>query len=298
MKLRAGKVPTRLQEAKYIFITTNATLALASKIYETKHLVENFFFIPSVVTDIFVGTITWMQSPAVATEINRKRLIANCYAALQPSRALVKTLTDTADRLRREGVFTQEDVVLLKQSRVGRNMLQEETLGDATRFTERTAVEILAEIRAVMRQEAEDKFKREREEFSVREQELVRQIENQKELARNLEGEHHQTKDELEKVKLEKHQIEKRIEALAGRIACVIKGLFIILALAAIIPVVIFQFFPEIARGNAVWKTILWVAAIALLLARLVTGFNIFGAGKAIERLGFKGAISILKGKD
>ena len=56
-KLRQGSIPKTIKEAKHIFITTNSTLAYASRVYEIKE--ENpkdYFFIPSALTDLFIGT--------------------------------------------------------------------------------------------------------------------------------------------------------------------------------------------------------------------------------------------------
>jgi hypothetical protein len=77
-KLRGGQKPTILQDAQHIFVTTNSSLAHASKLFESKSAEKGFFFIPSALTDVFVGTIIWIQSPTKVTEANEKRIIANC----------------------------------------------------------------------------------------------------------------------------------------------------------------------------------------------------------------------------
>lgn len=81
------------------------------------------------------------------SEISEKRLLANCYAALQPSEVLLKKLIGAAEKLLEEGEITQDEITLIKELRVARNLLQEETLGDPNRFTDQTITDILAEIR-------------------------------------------------------------------------------------------------------------------------------------------------------
>jgi hypothetical protein len=80
--LRGGNKPTKLHEAGHIFITTNSSLAFASRLYELQSAEEKYFFIPAALTDVFVGTLIWLQSPSKVAEINKKRLIASCFAAL------------------------------------------------------------------------------------------------------------------------------------------------------------------------------------------------------------------------
>ncbi|MDO9027800.1 MAG: hypothetical protein Q7U68_02940 [Candidatus Roizmanbacteria bacterium] len=295
LKFRRGEMPTRLQDVKYVFMTTNSSLALASKIFETKISPGNYFFIPTVLTDIFVGTMAWAQSPAAVTEMNKRRLIANCYAALQPTKALVKTMTETADRLRSKGIITVEDVTLLRQSRVARNLLQEETLGDASRFTDKTAIDILEEIRAGVRQEERDKFNKEREGFQLKEQDFYGQIKKEKEKAREIELAHRQTKEELGKIKREKSQIEMNIEALARRLAKRIKVIFTVLAIGMILIALIFQFYPNSASSK--WKLFLTITGIVFSILSLITGFNIKGAGDSLQKFVFKITVSLFKRK-
>lgn len=156
-KLRKGCRPRRLDEARHVFVTSNSGLAYASRVFETRGLGQDHFSIPAVLTDVFVGTLVWIRSPAAA-RIGEKRLIANCYAALQPTRALLTKLVEAADRLREEGTISDEEVTLLKESRVARNLLQRQTLGEPERFTARTAIEVLEEIRRDVKAEAVEEF--------------------------------------------------------------------------------------------------------------------------------------------
>ena len=169
-KLREGKRPRKLSEAEHTFVTTNSSLAYASRLYEMREEEYPYFSLPTTLTDVFVGTLIWIQSPS-KVGISEKRLIANCYAALQPNKPLLRKLVETADRLRAQGDISEDEVTILKESRVARNLLQEQTLGDPERFTDRTAIDILNETRLMIRREERAEYDEERERFLARIQE-------------------------------------------------------------------------------------------------------------------------------
>jgi hypothetical protein len=122
-KLRKSNRPIRLSDAKHIFVTTNSSLACASRAYELETSEEQCFFIPVALTDVFVGTLIWLQSPTQVAEVSEKRLIANCYAALQPTRLMIRKVTEAADQLRLKGEIIDDQVILLKQSGAARNLV-------------------------------------------------------------------------------------------------------------------------------------------------------------------------------
>ena len=94
-------------------------------------------------------------------------LIANCYASLKPSAKLLRKYLDEVEKLENEGSITEDEFHLLKNSRVARNLLQEETLGEPDRFTEKTVEEILKEIRSGIKLEEQIKFNKEKEELNA-----------------------------------------------------------------------------------------------------------------------------------
>lgn len=82
--LRKGERATCLKDVRHVFVTSNAALASASSKYD-RMVLKDFNSIPTCLTDTFVGTILWALSPAKLFGINQKKIIADCYAALQPS---------------------------------------------------------------------------------------------------------------------------------------------------------------------------------------------------------------------
>jgi len=153
-KLRKGRLPNSLRQARHIFVTTNASLAYACNQFERQHNSRDSFSIPAALTDVFVGTLLWIYSPVSIETLNQKKLVASCYAALRPQRTLVRAFVDTVERLQTRGEISSEDALLLKASRTARILLQEKTLGDQTMFSAEITHEILDEIKNEIRSDA------------------------------------------------------------------------------------------------------------------------------------------------
>jgi hypothetical protein len=64
IKLRRNNKPKKINEAGHIFITPNSTLAYICREYS---LIENkgSFVIPSATSDVFLGTLIWLQSNVI-----------------------------------------------------------------------------------------------------------------------------------------------------------------------------------------------------------------------------------------
>lgn len=160
-KLRRGNIPRKLDNSGFIFVTRNTTLAYASKVFETE--VDNIesFYIPSTVTDVFVGTIIWLNSSMKFDfqKINQSRLIANCYAALHPSKQLKAQFLAEVEKTSVDGLLSSEDIMVLRSSRTAEELLQEKTLGNPKKITSKTPIEIMNEIRARAKDEANKEYK-------------------------------------------------------------------------------------------------------------------------------------------
>jgi len=268
-KLRKGHRPTRLQSANHVFVTTNSSLAYASRLFELEEADCTYFFIPAVLTDMFVGTLVWIHSPSKVS-INDRRLIANCYAALQPSKALLKRLVDAADHLRDGGEITDEEVTLLKESRVARNLLQRETLGDPNRFTDKTPVMVLEEIRARIRREEQEAYLEKEKRYEAQLQEAQRNV--------------RLTKEEQSTAIAAKEKIEGQVEALAERVAKCIGVLFYVFSAVVAVAVSICQAIPTITGNNKILNCFLIFIGVVLSAVSLITGFNFKGIRDTIKR--------------
>lgn len=157
-KLRKGEKPQNIREAKHVFTTTNSALAYANKIFEKEEYGQGFY-IPTCVTDTLVGTLIWLNNPQ-KEEINVRKFIADICVALQPSEELLKRYLVEVEKLREDKKITEDDYILLINSQVAKELLAEETLGDPDKFTPKTPIEILEEIK----KEAHEKYMQEKKE--------------------------------------------------------------------------------------------------------------------------------------
>jgi hypothetical protein len=179
-KLRKGHLPRSLAQVRHVFVTTNSALAFASQQYEHKESGVMFHYIPAALTDVFLGTMLWIRSPSRA-QINEKRLIALAYAATMPSGPFREGLVKKAKDLQKRGSISEVDVVLLTESRIARNLLHKETLGNPKQLSEDKLVEALERIRSEIRQEETETFRSAREALEARAHEAEKQTRKKEE---------------------------------------------------------------------------------------------------------------------
>jgi len=144
-RLRRGRRPRRLRDAGVLFVTTNSSLAIAVNKFETVD--QDSVRIPACLTDVFVGTILWLDSPAQTALVNRRRLIADCYAALKPDRMLLRRFVAEVDSLRKKGDLSDDAYFLMRTDTVAQNLLMKKTLSDPDAVTTKTVAEIRDEMR-------------------------------------------------------------------------------------------------------------------------------------------------------
>jgi len=107
-RLRGGRTPVKIKKLKHAFITTNTSLAYANRRFEISEK-GDYFYLPACLTDVFLGTLLWLQSPTQFGVVNEKKVIADCYAALQPDEILMKKFVSEVERLKQKGRVSEED---------------------------------------------------------------------------------------------------------------------------------------------------------------------------------------------
>ncbi|MFX0137069.1 MAG: hypothetical protein ACFFDN_25750 [Candidatus Hodarchaeota archaeon] len=144
-RFRLGNKPRTLKDCKYLFLTTNSSLAFASRKFE-KIEFSCKQTLPTCLTDVFLGTLMWLQSPAEMVNINQKKIIADCYAAMTPSDQLVAKYLEEIEKLRKNQELSEDQYYMLRTHNTAIHMLEEKTLGDPNEFTAQTAPEIMDEL--------------------------------------------------------------------------------------------------------------------------------------------------------
>lgn len=156
-KLREGKIPYTLKDASHIFITTNTSLAKIS--IQIQNSNGTHFFIPPLITDVFIGTLTWLQNPLKTKILNEKKLMADAFAAIQPDSQLIKKYIDEVNALKEKGDISDNEYFILRTNRVSFSLLSEKTKNDIANFKPQTASEILDEINKKHLAELSEKLK-------------------------------------------------------------------------------------------------------------------------------------------
>jgi hypothetical protein len=161
-KLRRGSTPLVVSQSGHIFVTTNSSLAYASRRFElgAGYTPDT---IPVCMTDVFLGTILWLQSPAVVATLNETRLVAQCAAVMRLDNEILKKIVKVAERLKASGRVTEDQYYLLRASSTIHEMLAERTLGDAEAFSAKTVDEVFAEIEDRARSKEFERYRLEKE---------------------------------------------------------------------------------------------------------------------------------------
>lgn len=203
-RLRRNGRPRSIREAKYLFITTNSALAFANRKFEISQLNNgNDFWIPACSTDVFIGTLIWLQSPSKTLDINKRKIIADAYAALQPDNTFLKKLVSESERLMKDGKISEKESYVLRTYVIARNLLMEKTKGEPDNFNEYTLLEILEEIKREGSKEFEEKYLLERKKRK-------------------------DTEEKLEKEEVFKQIVEKRVNKLSKTISWVVSGILLL----------------------------------------------------------------------
>ncbi len=169
-RLRNGQLYRHIENCNAMFVTTNASLARCSARFFTEEFRNVGGAVPHCVLDYLLGTLVWLKRPLKAPDLPRKRMIANCYAALNPPDNLWRRYLGEMDRLRRAGLITENDYLMLRYSMEARTALMDLTLGDADAFSEGTVEQVLDKAKASLRAQTEATLQSEQEARSRAEQ--------------------------------------------------------------------------------------------------------------------------------
>lgn len=269
-RARKGARPSIIKDARAFFVSPNTALAYASRRFEAKANGLQFS-IPCCVTDVFLGTLIWLQTPAKVQAISEMKLIADCFAALQPSDLLMKKYLQAVEVLKNEGKITSEQYYLLRTHRAAINLLEAKTLGDPEAFEGKTAEEILDDIIANIKAE----------ERRLLHEERARHIET----ARLLEDE-----------RMKRAAVVNGIESRAKQIANVVSHVFSALLFMVLTLSLLYRLFPEFIPALAPYKNLWLIVAFASGVLVLFIRMNIRATKDKLQAWLTKHISQFLKG--
>ena len=175
-KLRHGQHSASLEDAKYVFMTTNAQLTRVSRKFDQDSEGYARRSVPCCVTDVFLGTLAWVKSPAAGEATNVRRVVADCIAALQPTPALVARMLRDLKEMESRREISPELHNAVRVDPVARRQLVELTENNVDRYTAQTLPELIREYEAHHEAEVLQQFSEERQ-VARRDAEAVRDYE-------------------------------------------------------------------------------------------------------------------------
>ena len=159
--------PICLEDAPALFVTTNSVVARVARRFFARMISTSEGDVPRAVapciTDQSLTTLLWLKRPTQAPNLPRKRLIADCMAAMQPSALLWAKYEDALERLVKKGTLPPDDYYLMRYSREAKRALMDETVGDDEVFVEGTVDQVMDRARRAMLVDTERELAKERE---------------------------------------------------------------------------------------------------------------------------------------
>lgn len=144
-QLRRGQNKKYLQSCKAIFITTNAGVARASTAFFNSEYGPSDA--PICMTDHIFTSLVWLKAIEKKPNLPKEILIANSFAAMNPSEALWRKYAKEANKLRTKGDITADDYIVMVHSQEARSALMEQLKGDEAAFAEGTPEQVLKRAR-------------------------------------------------------------------------------------------------------------------------------------------------------
>ena len=193
MRLRHLQSYYYVENCCALFVTTNSRLAKAVRMFFHRNSSERV--VSSCITDSSLTTLLWLKKPLQMPDLPMKRIIADCYAALQPDEQLIQAYLTKIKQLEQNKEITPDEVLMLRYSLEARQALMDLTSGDEDAFTHITVQEVLE----LVRQRVEQKW---REEIQAKANTEIQNAKNAFEAAQlKTKAEIHTTINELESIK-------------------------------------------------------------------------------------------------
>jgi len=126
--LRKGRHCSSIEDAGYVFLTTNSALSRAAFYYGRNNSKDWIF--PAVVTDYHLSHLAWLKSPMEVQDLPRVEILANCYATMRPHESIWSRYLEEVARFKAENRVSENDHEVLRFSLNAPDELMDVTRGD------------------------------------------------------------------------------------------------------------------------------------------------------------------------
>src|SRR5258706_2184697 len=156
-RIRKNNYASDLEDSAAVFVTTSSTLAKISN--EHFYASNDRLIAPPCITDHILTNILWLKTPNLAPDLPMKRIIADAYAAMQPSNLLMTKWVREVDKLKKSQSISDQDYYFFRSSQEVVDTLMETTLGSQKVITEGTVPEIIARSKERFLRETEEIYR-------------------------------------------------------------------------------------------------------------------------------------------
>ncbi len=210
LRLRGGRKPISIETSGGVFVTLNRDLAVAANTFSRAE--DEGGLAPVAITDRDLTNLVWLKEPQAASDLTRKQIVADFYAALQPDDAFRQRYLKEVEKLSSGGAYSADDVFLLRHALEAKTVAMQLTIGDESAFTQGTLVEVLD----VLRENIQGEARRELESERAR---ATEEIERERSVARGATSHAEQLATQLEQSRIKRKAQADRIELRSMRIA-------------------------------------------------------------------------------
>lgn len=147
-RLRDGRAIQELSSAPAVFLTSNPRLVKASRQFFTAE--GHASKVAHCISDVSFTTQLWLRRPEAGSQVPRKLLMAESYAALRPPPEMWSRYLRKIEKRREQGDIDDRQVKVLVLSNAGREGLLEVTGGDPDAITDETPIEVLSRYEEVV----------------------------------------------------------------------------------------------------------------------------------------------------
>jgi hypothetical protein len=152
-RLRKGRESIYIEDSIATFVTANLTLCNVAAKFLVAEAQTDRNCAPIAITDYALTALLWLKTPMHAPDLPVKRIIAECYAAVEPSERMWSKYIQTASRLKENQKISANDYYLLRYSQLAHKELMELTMGDENIITDGTIEEILETVKVEIRKD-------------------------------------------------------------------------------------------------------------------------------------------------
>lgn len=151
-RLRKGIKTKKIEDEKYIFITNNSKLYR----YSTRYLDEKDDRVHSIMTDIHLASILWLNQPTKHKDFPEMKLIENAVSALQPSTGFIDSFLEQINKLEVSGKLDVDEATLMARDIFCRREMYNMSQGDKSKITDESILELKERVKNEYTKESQE----------------------------------------------------------------------------------------------------------------------------------------------